>query len=85
MPIEPHTVLKSMGPKSDFHFASHYGRPVFLSCLDWVILLIDNSDSRMLVFSSGKSQDSFGTELPSNRPLMKGILELFGFPQVASL
>ena len=74
-----------MGPKSDFHFASHDGRPVFLSCLDLVILLIENSDKRMLVFSSRKSQDSFGTELPSNRPLIKGTFEIFEFPQMASL
>ena len=85
MPTEPHTLLKSMGPRSDFHFASHDGRPDFLSCLDLVILLIENSDRRMLVFSSRNSQDSFGTELLSSRPLMNETFELFGFPQIASL
>ena len=85
MPTEPHTLLKSMGPRSDFHFASHDGRPDFLSCLDLVILLIENSDRRMLGFSSRNSQDSFGTELLSSRPLMNETFELFGFPQIASL
>ena len=85
VPTEPHTVLKSMGPRSDFHFASHDGRSDFLSCLDLVILLIENSDRRMLDFSSRNSQDSFGTELLSKRPLMNETFELFGFPQTASL
>ena len=85
VPIEPQTLSKSKDPSIDFHFDSQVGRPVLRSCLDFVILLIEKSDKRMLVLSSRNNHSSFGTMLLSILPRIKVVLLLFGLPQMASL